>query len=159
MLINLLKMLKKILWLWIFSLILMLWCGVTTAADGTTTYDTLTQETSNLFQGYGNGNGRIWINTIWTEEDRWWSLIQIIKNAINWVLGMLSLVALVLCLWWWFQIVTAAWDDWKQKKWVSVLKHAAIWLVVIWLSWFVVTIIFWLLRWVTNWWSTTPSST
>ena len=97
------------------------------------------------------------VNTLWVQQwNQNWRLIDVIKNAINWILWMLSLIALVLCLWWWFQIVTAAWDEWKQKKWLSVLKHAAIWLVIIWLSWFVVTIIFWLLRGVT--WQQTPAA-
>ena len=112
----------------------------------------LSDYTTNMFNN-NNSSTNIGISTIWTTTDQWWNLIQIIKNFINWVLWILSLIALVLCLWWWFQIVTAAWDEWKQKKWMSVLKHAAIWLVIIWLAWFVVTIIFWLLRWVT--WATT----
>ena len=149
-------MLKKILLsLWLVSF---LWVGLICSnqvyADDADNIVSMGDSTfwnhDNLFTG-STSSTHIWIDTIGTSSDTKWSLIQIIKNAINWVLGMLSLVALVLCLWWWFQIVTAAWDEWKQKKWVSVLKHAAIWLVVIWLSWFVVTIIFWLLRWVTTW--------
>lgn len=111
----------------------------------------LSDYTTNMFNN-NNSQTNIGISTIWTTSDQWWNLIQIIKNFINWVLWILSLIALILCLWGWFQIVTAAWDEWKQKKWMSVLKHAAIWLVIIWLAWFVVTIVFWLLRWVT--WAT-----
>ena len=152
-------MLKKVLLsLGMLSILWAFWYGITNAAwDGADAE--INAQTANLFTQQDSVNAtNIWIATIGTTKDRWWSLIQIIKNAINWVLGMLSLVALVLCLWWWFQIVTAAWDEWKQKKWVSVLKHAAIWLVVIWLSWFVVTIIFRLLRWVTTGTtSTTPA--
>ena len=93
--------------------------------------------TVNLYSWWVSTVQAIWINTIWTWENKNWTLIDVIKNFINRVLGILSLIALVLCLWWWFQIVTAAWDEWKQKKWMSVL--------------FVVTIIFWILRGVT-WW-------
>jgi hypothetical protein len=137
---------KKIL-LWLFSLVVA-WVGTywVVNAQGWS----IDSYTANMYTTPSDADTTtIWINTLWTTWDRWGWLIQVIKNAINWVLGMLSLVALVLCLWWWFQIVTAAWDEWKQKKWMSVLKHAAIWLVIIWLSWFVVTIIFWILRGVT----------
>ena len=137
---------KKIL-LWLFSLVLAwVWTYWVVNAQ----WWSIDSYTANMYTTPGDADTTtIWINTLWTTWDRWGWLIQVIKNAINWVLGMLSLIALVLCLWWWFQIVTAAWDEWKQKKWMSVLKHAAIWLVIIWLSWFVVTIIFWILRWVT----------
>ena len=133
----------SILWLWFFA--------VTSATSGDTSSWEIEEYTSNLYSTNINWweAVNIGINTIWTDQDRWWSLIQVIKNAINRVLWMLSLIALVLCLRWWFQIVTAWWDDGKQKKWISVLKHAAIWLAVIWLAWFIVTIVFWLLRWVT----------
>ena len=69
-------------------------------------------------------------------------LLDVIQTAINWVLWMLSLIALVLCLWWWFQMLTAGSDDWKVKSWTKILKNAALWLAVIWLSWLVVSFIF-----------------
>ena len=142
------KILKKtFLYLWLlFS------AFVGTVSIVQWTWTDINSYSTNLFNENTTDDTHIWISTIWTSQDQWWSLIQIIKNVINWVLWMLALIALVLCLWWWFQIVTAAWDEWKQKKWLSVLKHAAIWLVVIWLSWFVVTIIFRLLRGVTWVW-------
>lgn len=140
------KIWRKILfWLLLFG-VLSLWGYSLVSASGST----IGSYEANMFLHPETADTTtIWIDTLGTTWDRWWGLIQVIKNAINWVLWILSLIALVLCLWWWFQIVTAAWDDGKQKKWVSVLKHAAIWLVVIWLSWFIVTIVFWLLRGVT----------
>jgi len=89
------------------------------------------------------------VSTIGTESDQWWNLIQIIKNFINWVLWILSLIVLVIVLYGWFQMVTASGNEEKYKKWFTILKHAGIGLVIIWLSWFVVTIVFWLLRWTT----------
>lgn len=143
-----------LLCLWVLS-VLWLWTCSIVSAQAPADFD----YGANLYNnGSNNNTSNIWINTIGTTHDQGWGLIQIIKNAINRVLWMLSLIALILCLRWWFQIVTAWADDNKQKKWISVLKHAAIWLVIIWLAWFVVTIVFWLLRWVTNWasvWSVT----
>ncbi len=84
-------------------------------------------------------------NVVWTTStDVNWDdrLITTIKNAINRVLWILWLIALILCLRWWFQMLTAAGDDWKVKTWTKILKNAAIWLIVIWISWLVVTLIF-----------------
>jgi hypothetical protein len=58
----------------------------------------------------------------------------------------LSLIVLVIVLVGWFQMVTASGNEEKYKKGFTILKHAGIGLVVIWLSWFIVTIIFWILR-------------
>ena len=83
----------------------------------------------------------IWTTSWWNE----WStprLIQTIKTTINRVLWILWLIALILCLWWWFQMLTAAGDESKVKSWTKVLKHAAIWLAVIWLSRLLVSFIF-----------------
>jgi hypothetical protein len=92
-----------------------------------------------------------WYHVVWTnssENSSTWDqrLLGTVKKAINRVLWMLSLIALVLCLRWWFQMLTAMWDDWKVKKWTKVLTHAAIWLAVIWLSWIFVTFIFYLIN-------------
>lgn len=78
-------------------------------------------------------------------------LLTIIKKVINWILGILSLIALILCLWWWFQMLTAAGDDNKVKTWTKILKQAAIWLVVIWLSWLLVSFIFRIINKFTVW--------
>lgn len=86
-----------------------------------------------------------WYQVPWTasvSQDNGDRLIDIIKNVINRVLGLLSLIALILCLRWWFQMLTAAWDDGKVKTWTKILKNAAIWLVIIWLSWLFVSLVF-----------------
>ena len=80
-----------------------------------------------------------------TGTAQWGKLIDVIKTFINWMLGMLALVALVILLWGGFQMVTAAGDDAKYKKGFKILQQAAIGLVFIWVSWLVVSVIFWLL--------------
>lgn len=72
-------------------------------------------------------------------------LIDVIKTFINWALGMLALIALVVLLWGGFQMVTAAGDDGKYKKGFKILQQAAIGLVFIGVSWLLVSVIFWLL--------------
>lgn len=74
------------------------------------------------------------------------SLITVVKNGINWVLGILALIALIILLWGGFQMVTAAGDEEKYKKGFTILKQAAIGLILIGIAWFVISIIFWLIN-------------
>jgi hypothetical protein len=76
-------------------------------------------------------------------------LITVIKNAINWILGFLATIALILCLWAGFQMVTATGDEKKYENGLKILKQAAIGLAIIGLSWIIVSAIFWIIRGVT----------
>jgi len=67
-----------------------------------------------------------------------------IKNFINYVLGLLAVIALVILLWWGFQMVTAAGDDNKYKKWFTILKQAGIGLILIGLAWLIVSFFFYI---------------
>ena len=125
------KKLIKILWLW---LTLIVWATTMSNADF-------------VLDGW---NYVSWYNVVWTNSgsNTSWDprLIDTVKKAVNRVLWMLSLIALILCIRGWFQMLTAAGDDGKVKTWTKVLKHAAIWLAVIWLSWIFVTFIFYLIN-------------
>ena len=70
------------------------------------------------------------------------TLETVIKNTINWILSILSLIVFVLLLWWGFQMVTANWDDKKFSAWMTTLKQSAIWLGFIAVSWLLVSMIF-----------------
>ncbi len=70
------------------------------------------------------------------------SLINTIRSAINRVLRILSLIAVVLCLWGWFKMMTSGWDQKKYQDGLNILKWAAIGLAVIALSWLIVSLIF-----------------
>lgn len=78
-------------------------------------------------------------------------LIKTIKTAINRILGMLSLVALGLCLRWGFQMMTSGWDSKKYESGINLLKWAWIWLAVIACSWLIVSLIFYVIQWSTDW--------
>lgn len=73
------------------------------------------------------------------------NLLDIIKSFINWILGLLSLIALGMALYGGFQMVTAAGDDGKYKEGFKVLKQAAIGLIVVGFSWIIVSSIFWII--------------
>ena len=87
-----------------------------------------------------------WIGVPWTNQKQDDSLVHTIQTAINWVLWMLSFVALVLCLYAWFKMLTSWWDSKKYDAWLNILKNAAIWLAVIALSWLIVSLIFWIIN-------------
>ena len=99
-----------------------------------------------------NDDWQWWIAVVWNEKNsvstnyQQNNLVPTIKRFINWVLGMLSLIALVICLRGWFQMLTAAGDEGKYKKWFTILKQAAIALAVIGLSWLFVTLILYLIN-------------
>ncbi|EKD24877.1 MAG: hypothetical protein ACD_80C00145G0011 [uncultured bacterium (gcode 4)] len=96
--------------------------------------------------GFGNAAETAGISGIaWVGTQQWWWLITVIKTFINWALGMLALVALVILLMWGFQMVTAAGDDAKYKKGFKILQQAAVGLVFIGVSWMMVSLIFWVL--------------
>ena len=87
-------------------------------------------------------SGVAWIGVPWTNQHQNDSFINTVKVAINRVLGMLSFVALVLCLYAGFKMLTSGWDSQKYDAWLSILKNAAIWLAIIALSWLIVSLIF-----------------
>jgi hypothetical protein len=139
---------KLLLSLWVAGV---LWLGsfaVVNAQGNTSTSPTF--DWNATFEGSTRWEDSKWVNTLWSGEDQEWNLINVIKRFINWVLWIMSLVVLVIVLVWGFQMVTASGNEEKYKKWFTILKHAGIWLVVIGLSWFIVTIIFWILRWSTT---------
>lgn len=98
------------------------------------------------FVGAQYGSQDLWYNPSvpGSTAMKWDSLIVTIKTFINRVIALLGLIALVVLLYGWFQMVTAAGDDAKYKKWFKILQQAAMWLVFIGLSWLFVSVIFWL---------------
>ncbi len=77
-------------------------------------------------------------------------LIDTIKKVINWALGLLALIALILVLRGGFQMLFAAGDDGKFKKWRTILRQAAIALAFIGLSWLMVSLIFYVIGIITE---------
>lgn len=75
--------------------------------------------------------------------------LSVVKNAINWILGMLGLITFVLLLWGGFNMVTAAGDDKKFGEGLKILKNAGIGLLFIAVSWLLVSMLFWVINGVT----------
>ena len=128
-------MIKRIIKWWVFSLIIWL---------ATTSMLWVSNADNNFWSSWSVYTNWYWVIWAWQNDNTWSEarIITTIRNAINRVLWILWLIALILCLWWWFQMLTAAWDDGKVKTWTKILKNAAIWLIVIGISWLVVTFVF-----------------
>ena len=82
----------------------------------------------------------VWVAVAWQDKEE--GLIGVIKGFINWVLWILGLIALIILLWGGFQMVIAAWDEEKFNNGFKILKQAGIGLALIWVSWFIVSLIF-----------------
>ena len=82
------------------------------------------------------------------------SLIHTIRTAINWVLGILSMIALALCLWGGFQMMTSGGDSKKYESGLGILKWAAIGLAIIAASWLIVSLIFFVINGSIKWGNT-----
>jgi len=76
----------------------------------------------------------------------WDKLLKTIRTAINWVLGILSFIALCLCLWGGFQMMTSGGDSKKYESGLNILKWAAIGLAVIAVSWLIVSLVFYVIN-------------
>lgn len=70
-------------------------------------------------------------------------LLDGVKTTINWILGMLATIALIVCLRGGFQMVTAAGDEKKFGTGKTILKQAAIGVAIILLAWMIVGVVFW----------------
>ncbi len=77
-------------------------------------------------------------------------LIKTIQKAINWALWLLAAVALILVIYAWFLMLTSGWDSKKYDQWLSIIKNAAIWLVIIGVSWLIVSLVFYVIEWATK---------
>lgn len=79
-----------------------------------------------------------------------WYALKLIQFSINWILGILSFVALMYMLYCWF-LVFSSWSDDKNmqkgKKWISTAAIALAW---IWLSWLIISAMIWFINSITK---------
>jgi len=77
--------------------------------------------------------------------------LNIVKNIINYALGLVSLVALVYLIFHGILVLTAAGDEAQYKKWLKGIQFAAIALWWIGLSRLIVSFIFYIIDWMIGW--------
>lgn len=90
------------------------------------------------------------INVVGSSTQQKDAVVNIIKSAVNRILWILALIALLVLLYGWFLMVTAAWNEEQYGKWFTILKHAATGIALIWVAWFIVSIVFRLVNLFTN---------
>lgn len=79
-----------------------------------------------------------------------WYALKLIQFSINWILWVLSFVALMYMLYCWFLVFSSGADDknmQKGKKWISTAAIALAW---IWLSWLIVSAMIWFISSITK---------
>ncbi len=76
-----------------------------------------------------------------------WSADTVIQAWLGNLLTFLYLIAVLIAVWWGFNILTAAWDEEKVKKWKTILIQAWIGLFVIFIAWSLIQWILWILGW------------
>jgi len=86
-----------------------------------------------------------WAPAVWSQAASEFLLTDIIQNAVNRILWILALIALIILLYAGFLMLTAAGDEEKYNKWFTILKYVAIWLIFIGLARFMVSMIFFLI--------------
>ena len=86
------------------------------------------------------------VNTLGTDTQQKDAFIDVVKWGVNRVLGILALIALIFLIYGGFQMVTSGGDDKKYEAGFTILKHAAIGLILIGVAWFVISLVFWLVN-------------
>lgn len=101
---------------------------------------------------FDNQAGTVSTHNVLTDQDSAGATGLIaIRRAINITLTLLSTIAVVICMYGGFLMITAAGDEKKYQKGITVLKYAAIGLAIIALSWIIVSIVFWFVN-SAAWW-------
>lgn len=73
------------------------------------------------------------------EKDRKFS--QYVQDVIQYILGFISLVAVIYIIYAGFMILIWAWDEDKLKKSKQTILYVIIWIVLIWLAYSIVAFI------------------
>jgi preprotein translocase subunit Sss1 len=82
----------------------------------------------------------------WVTEDKEEGFIDnVVKSFVNWTLGILWLIALLMVLYGWFMMLTSRDSEDGYNKWWTILKNALIGLFIIGVAWFIISLIFWLI--------------
>ena len=131
---------------WIFAVF---WLAV--LPDYTSAVTLTSKTAANTNNESGHRDNPTWTDMIYDRDQTWSQIMTTIKSTIQWILWFLATIAVVICLYGGFLMMTAAGDEKKYQKGLTVLKYAAIGLAVIALSWIIVSAIFWFVN--LQWWS------
>lgn len=99
-------------------------------------------QTTNPYEAPTNDGSVSNVNVIGQGAGQQDAFVNVVRWFINWTLGVLAFIALIILLYGGFLMVTAAGDEEKYKKWFTILRQAAIGLILIGIAWFVISLIF-----------------
>ena len=84
---------------------------------------------------WANAWGIFWIDKITNNLKFWWdNLIQTSDNMLWYLIWLFYFIAVVIWIYWGFQILVSWWDDEKVKKWKNYVIYMIIWLIIVFLA-------------------------
>ncbi len=66
------------------------------------------------------------------ETDRRFS--EYIQDVVKYLLGFVTVIAIIYMIYWWFTMMISAWDEEKVKKTKNIIIYVIIWIFVIWIA-------------------------
>lgn len=76
----------------------------------------------------------------WIETNRFFS--EYIQDVVVYLLGFVTIIAIIYMIYWGIIMMTSAWDEEKVKKTKSIITYVIIWICVIWLAYSIVAWLF-----------------
>ena len=157
------KIILSILFLIIFDFNLILW-GEELPTYNPYDYDVYTTDSSEVINdsNFWNDPLRQWTKgiTSWIEwvakpdinnsEEAKNNTLNFIKKIVDYFIWLLAVFSLIYLLYNFFIMLTAAGDDNKYKKWIDWIKLTVLVIVGIWLSWLLISFIFYLVEIMTS---------
>ena len=126
----------------IFALVIIPVIGFVSLGGGVVNAQLSNQQNGYLIDTDGGSTDQIAVIGAGTGQQD--AFVNVVRGAINWVLGVLALIALIILLYGGFMMVTASGNEDRYKSGFTILRQAAIGLILIGIAWFVISIIFWL---------------
>ncbi len=69
-----------------------------------------------------------------------------VKFWLGWITTILAILALFMLIYGGILMITAAGEDDRFKKWFTILKQAAVWLIYIGLAWLFIMLVFYVIH-------------
>ena len=87
------------------------------------------------------------LSTYWssyvTKVSGFSSLATFIITFINWMTWFVAIITVIMIMYAWANIIFAGWDDEKVKKWRTTIVYAFIWILILALSYLIITFFIW----------------
>lgn len=83
-----------------------------------------------------------WLSYI-DKEENFSSFITLFVKLINWMNWFVAIVTLIMIMYAWANIIFSWWDDEKMKKWRTTIIYAFIWILILTISYLILTFFIW----------------